>query len=374
MKYPASLCSAVARALVPVPLDGFRVGSLAQGCKLCEEGAKMVLFLSGDCHYTCFYCPISKARRNKDFVWADERKVDPENPDALAQIFDEARMINAKGTGITGGDPMYHPERLVQYIRALKDEFGPKHHIHLYTQIDFDPAWLAKLEQAGLDEIRFHPHPDHWADMTKSWHAKLIPLALKTEMEVGIEIPAIPGKESETVALLEWADAVGVPFANLNEFEWSETNSGNMRVRGFEAASDENSTIRGSREMAQAVALAFTRKRLAVHFCSSPFKDRIQLGQRFLRRAKNIAKPWEVVTDDSTLLRGVVESPTPHETMKELMARFDIPRRLIAVRRSRVELAPWVLEAIAGEVAHPCYLSEVHPTDEELEVERTPLN
>lgn len=364
----------MARTLQPVPLDGFRVGSLAQGCKLCEEGAKMVLFLSGDCHYTCFYCPISKARRNKDLVYADERKVDPNAPDALERIFDEARKIDAKGTGITGGDPMYHPERLVEYITALKKEFGPKHHIHLYTQIDFDPSWLPKLEEAGLDEIRFHPHPDHWADMSKSWHAKLIPLALKTGMEVGIEIPAIPHKEDETVALLEWCDAVGVPFANLNEFEWSETNSGNMRVRGFEPASDENATIEGSKAMAQAVGLRFARRKMAVHYCSSPFKDRVQLGQRLLRRAKNVARPWEIITEDGTLLKGVVEAPVPHETMKDIMARFDVPRKYIAVREHRVEVAPWILEKIARELPFPAYFSEVYPTDEGLEVERTPLN
>ncbi|HEV8359710.1 MAG TPA: radical SAM protein, partial [Candidatus Thermoplasmatota archaeon] len=195
----------MARTLEPVPLDGFRIGSLARGCVLCEEGAKMVLFLSGDCHYTCFYCPVGKGRRNKDLVYADEVRIDPDAPDALERLFAEGRAIDAKGTGITGGDPMYHPDRLVAYIRALKAEFGKGHHIHLYTQIDFDPAWLGKLEAAGLDEIRFHPHPDHWAHMATSWHAKLIPLALQTKMEVGLEIPAIPHKEEETIALLEWA-------------------------------------------------------------------------------------------------------------------------------------------------------------------------
>ncbi|MCA1812999.1 MAG: radical SAM protein [Halobacteriales archaeon] len=362
------------RTIQPVPLDGFRVGGLAEGCQLCEQGAKMVLFVSGDCHYTCFYCPIGKSRRNQDFVWADERKVDPRSPDALQRIFDEARSIDAKGTGITGGDPMYHPERVVAYIRALKAEFGPRHHIHLYTQIDFDARWLKELEQAGLDEIRFHPHPDHWADMAKSWHARLIPLAVKTKMEVSIEIPAIPGKEDATLALLEWADGAGVQFCNLNEFEWSEGNGYNMKVKGFEPDSDEDATIRGSREMARSVALRFARRKLAVHYCSSPFKDRIQLGQRLLRRAKNVAKPWEVITDDGTLLRGVVEAPVPHEAQKDLMERFHIPRKLIAVRSGKVEVAPWVLEAIAKDVPWPCYFSEVYPTDDALEVERTPLN
>lgn len=363
-----------ARALQPAPLGGSRVGSLAEGCKLCEEGAKLVLFLSGDCHYTCWYCPVGKGRRNKDYVWADERRVDPKDPQALARIFEEARLIGAKGTGITGGDPMYHPERVEAYVRALKAEFGPRHHIHLYTQIDFDPAWLPRLEAAGLDEVRFHPHPDYWARMEESWHARLIPAALRTTMSVGIEIPAIPGKAQETLALLDWAERAGVHFANLNELEWSETNSYNLKVRGFEPASDEDATIEGSREMAQGVVLAFARRKLRVHFCTSPFKDRVQLGQRLLRRAARVARPWEIITEDGTLLRGVVECPSPHEVMKGLMEEFRVPRRLIAVRNHRVEVAPWVLERIARQVPYPCFFSEAYPTDDALEVERTPLN
>jgi uncharacterized protein len=365
---------AVARTLQPVPMDGFRIGSLAEGCVLCEEGAKLVLFVSGDCHYTCYYCPISKARRNQDFAYADEVKVDPRASDAIDRIVAEGRSIDAKGTGITGGDPMYHPDRVIEYIRALKAAFGPNHHIHLYTQIDFEDAWLQRLADAGLDEIRFHPHPDHWARMQESWHSRLVPKALATGMEVGIEIPAIPGKEDPTLALLEWADAAGVQFANLNEFEWSEGNSYNMKVKGFEPASDENATIQGSRQMAQAVALRFARRKLAVHYCSSPFKDRIQLGQRLLRRAKNVARPWEIITEDGTLLRGVVEAPVPHEAMNAIIAQFEVPRKYIAVRSHRVEVAPWILERIAKDLPFPAYFSEVYPTDEALEVERTPLN
>ena len=355
-------------------MDGLRVGPLAQGCDLCEEGAKLVLFLSGDCHYTCWYCPISKERRNVDMVYADEVRIDPQSPGAMQQLFEEARLIDAKGTGITGGDPMYHPERLLEYITALKAEFGKAHHIHLYTQIDFDPAWLAKLEAAGLDEIRFHPHPDHWAHMATSWHAKLIPAALATGMTVSVEIPAIPQQSAETTALLDWCDQAGVHHVNLNELEWSVTNAGNLRHRGFEPGSDEDSTIRGSREMAYDVVRGFAGRRLAVHFCSSPFKDRIQLGQRLLRRAKNVAMPWEVITDDGTLLRGVVEAPEPHQAQQHLLEAYRVPRKYVAVRNHRVEVAPWILERIAKELPWPCFFSEVYPTETALEVERTPLN
>jgi pyruvate formate-lyase activating enzyme-like uncharacterized protein len=60
--------------------------------------------------------------------------------------------------------------------------------------------------------------------------------------------------------------------------------------------------------------------------------------------------------------------------MNAIMARFDVPRKYIAVRGHRVEVAPWILEKIAPGLEHRCYLSEVYPTDEALEVERIPLN
>ncbi len=75
----------------------------------------------------------------------------------MEDILEEARAIGALGTGITGGEPLLRLDYVLECIRALKSEFGPEHHIHLYSGILPEKGVLEKLKQAGLDEIRFHP-------------------------------------------------------------------------------------------------------------------------------------------------------------------------------------------------------------------------
>ncbi|HVL47913.1 MAG TPA: radical SAM protein, partial [Candidatus Thermoplasmatota archaeon] len=190
------------------PAGGFIQGKLPVGCVMCEQGKKMVLFVTGVCHYKCFYCPISEERRMATDAWANEKRV---AADDLAAIAAEARTIGATGTGLTGGDPMYDPERTLRYIRFLKSEFGPKHHIHMYTQIPFDAKWLRPLAEAGLDEMRFHPPDETWVDPDAPEHAHYKRLwleAKKLEDEglwsVGFEIPCIPGSVEQMTRLVGW--------------------------------------------------------------------------------------------------------------------------------------------------------------------------
>ncbi|HKZ63215.1 MAG TPA: 4Fe-4S cluster-binding domain-containing protein, partial [Thermoplasmata archaeon] len=98
----------------PRPCGSMISGALPEGCRLCEEGAKMVLFVTGLCSYHCFYCPVSDEKMYKDVMFADEMRVERDE-DVLA----EARAIRAKGAGITGGDPMEAMDRLCHYLRLL---------------------------------------------------------------------------------------------------------------------------------------------------------------------------------------------------------------------------------------------------------------
>lgn len=364
------------------------VGVLPMGCIQCREGAKLVLFVTGLCDKECFYCPVSRDKMYRDVMFANERPLHVGSGD-WSDLLDECRLIDAKGAGITGGDPMVVPERVCEAIRAMKAEFGPHFHTHLYTSCAFDLKHIAALKAAGLDEIRFHPDVRDYARMRDSWHHAAIEEALRAGLTVTIEIPCIPGKQDDIVAMARYLEAVGAHGLNMNELEFSDPNVANLKRFGYQPANDETQSVAGSRDTALAVLEAWKQSHpagrspsgFAVHFCSSPYKDAIQLMQRFRRRASNVARPFEEQTEEGTLVFGVLE---PHigveagEVAERLRSEFEVPAEWVAVVGDRVETAPWVAEELAEdgvpeELGCAAWLSEVHPTADRVEVERVPL-
>src|SRR3989344_649719 len=108
-------------------------GQLSEGCQKCVQGPKLVLFITGICPQKCFYCPVSEHKFGHDVVYANEWKIkDPENP---VELLEEAKLAQATGAGITGGDPLANVERCCKYIRMLKEKFGIRFHTHLYTSL-----------------------------------------------------------------------------------------------------------------------------------------------------------------------------------------------------------------------------------------------
>ena len=194
---------------------------LSPGCRICRQGAGLVLFVTGRCERSCFYCPISEERRGQDVVFADEQPVQE-----IADILAEARAIRALGTGITGGEPLLRLDYVLECITALKREFGPEHHIHLYSGILPGIGVLEKLKQAGLDEIRFHPPVSEWSDPVGLKEA--LQEAKASGLEAGVEIP-VSRSAPKIVEAVRDADA----FLNLNELEFSETNFAGLIERAF---------------------------------------------------------------------------------------------------------------------------------------------
>ena len=359
------------------------LGVLPTGCVQCREGAKLVLFVTGLCDKECFYCPVSRDKMYRDVMFANERPIHQGDWDAL---LDECRLIGAKGAGITGGDPMVVPDRVCEVLRVLKAEFGPSFHTHLYTSCAFDIDEIDRLKEAGLDEIRFHPELREYKDMPGSWHHAAIERALAVGLTTLVEIPAVPGREEEILALATYLADVGAHGLNMNELEFSDPNIASLKRFGYEPRDDESQRVAGSRETGLAVLegwqAAGRRRDMAVHFCSSPYKDAIQLMQRLRRRAERTARPFEEQSEEGTLLFGVVRSTTgesPGILAERLRAEFEVPADWVVVVGDRVETAPAVAEVLAEEgglvaLGAEAWISEVYPTADRLEVERVPLS
>ena len=334
----------------------------------------MVLFVTGLCRFRCFYCPVSPTRNQLDVVYANERRVLSDN-----DVLEEARAIGASGTGITGGDPLGVVDRVEHYVRLLKQEFGPEHNIHLYTH-EPNPEKLARLARAGLDEFRLHIPHYLWGPLGQDGGAyrAVLEQAPAWGIRRGVEIPVLPEKEAELRRLLRALDEIGVDFVNLNELEFSETNESKMHDRHYRVDPRNGWGVRGSRAVAERLVRELSLS-VPLHYCSSRFKDGVQLRQRLLRRAERTAPAFAHRTEDGTVVFGVVEpiraaqfGPWSTRVVRALGARSGDYR--LDPERRRVELSPRSLRRAARRLPWPAFEVEVYPTADALEVERTPLN
>jgi pyruvate formate-lyase activating enzyme-like uncharacterized protein len=329
---------------------------LPEGCRLCRKGAKMVLFVTGLCGKNCFYCPVSGERKERDSVFANETRI--EKDDDLIQV---AETMDALGTGITGGEPLLQIDRVIHYIKLLKNRFGKTHHIHLYTGLSPQKVVLGSLKSAGLDEIRFHPSPDLWKNISNSYYSSSIRWAHDLGLLPGIEIPSIASDFSGIVSILEEVDG----FLNLNELEFSETNKARLEKLEYLPLGDISSAAKGSKEIAESV------KGRKIHFCSSRFKDAIQLRERFKRIAKNTARDFDEITDDGTLVYGVIEGGDP-----EILEGEGVTEDMYAVVNNTLETAWWIASDLAGElkkIGLSVWVIERYPMNKGMIVEKTPL-
>ena len=349
-------------------------GALSPACEQCKEGRKMVLFVSGLCRFRCFYCPVSERRNQKDVVYANERLVHTDQ-----DVLDEARAIGASGTGITGGDPLGVIDRTLHYVELLKHEFGREHNIHLYTH-EPNAEKLERLARAGLDEFRLHIPHYLWGPLSADGGAyrAVLEQAPQWGIRRGVEIPVLPEKEAELRRLLRALEAIGVDFVNLNELEFSETNEVKLHDRGYALDPRNGWGVRGSRAVAERIVRdgGFS---IPIHYCSSRFKDGVQLKERLKRRARITAPKFARVTPDGTVVYGVVEVPLPHDLARfaqrvAALARASPSDYRVDFGRRRVELGAAGLRRVAPRLRFAAFEIEEYPTADALEVERTPLN
>ncbi|MFA4955401.1 MAG: radical SAM protein [Candidatus Methanoperedens sp.] len=329
---------------------------LPEGCRMCYKGAKMVLFVTGICGKKCFYCPVSNQRREKDIIFANERRVNRDE-----DLIEEAISMDALGTGITGGEPLLRLDRVIHYIKLLKNKFGKSHHIHLYTALAPSKGIIESLKQAGLDEIRFHPPQNLLPGLDQTFYRASITNAYKLGLSVGIEIPSITCDLSGVISLLKEVDG----FLNLNELEFSETNLSQLKKNGYMTVDDTSSAALGSRELAQ--VLDYDK----LHFCSSKFKDAIQLRERFKRIAKRSARHFDEITDDGTLVYGLIEG-----SCAGLLKEAGVPDEMYEIRDGTFEIAWWIAEDLVSELKKiGCNVSiiERYPMKNGMVAESTPL-
>ena len=251
---------------------------VAEGCKSCVQGKKLVLFVSGKCFRNCKYCSLSNKRKNVDKTWANERECRNVN-----EVIEEAKESHACGAGITGGDPLLCLDRTLKFVVALKKEFGGGFHIHIYLPTEFvTEEGLKKLKKAGIDEVRFHPR-----FLEKNIELELERISLASKFwkikNIGIEIPMFPDKIRETFYFIKSVSEM-ISFVNLNELEISETNFGFIKSRY--KLNEDSYTIQNSTESGLEILKRCEKEKLGlkIHLCTAKTKNLFQYKNRIKLR------------------------------------------------------------------------------------------
>jgi pyruvate formate-lyase activating enzyme-like uncharacterized protein len=334
-------------------------------------GTKLVLFVTGRCGKGCFYCPLSEERYGKDVVFANEIRVTE-----AEQAIKEAHMIDAEGVGITGGEPLLEIDRTCEYIKAFKQEFGRRFHVHLYTALEPVPLeQVSRLVDAGLDELRLHRFKagDDLGKLRAMTHGAV---------DLGVEIPAIPGCLKQMKRLLRDLNAAHVDFVNVNELEFGPLNADQLRSRGFVLDSKSVAAVRGSEGTALALLdWAASHTSLNVHFCPLVLKDGVQLRNRFRRRAKHVAAAFERIDADGLLVKGVVHPPTNmslKESFQILTQEFRIPTEQVRLNAERncLESSSALVRRLASRLKERGFrvgVTAEYPIESRFQVLYTPL-
>jgi pyruvate formate-lyase activating enzyme-like uncharacterized protein len=218
--------------------------------------------------------------------------------------------------------------------------------------------------------------------MNKNPITPWIQKAKATGIDVALEIPVLSNKKEAIFSLIRWAEENELHWVNLNELEYSESNFIFLNKLKYSVKDDISAAVKGSQETAQHILSRVNNENLTlgVHYCSVSFKDGIQLKNRIKRRAINIAKEYDIISEEGTLLKGAIyKSDIPLIQLYELLKNeYNVSESLLFVDKdkNRIEIGLWILEKIAKQLTskgYTCYLVEEYPTADRLEVERIPL-
>ena len=286
-------------------------GELDPGCQLCIEGKWSCLGLNQVCTRKCFFCPVEQPGGGAPVTEKLAQTTIPSSSDYIELI----RKLRIKGVGISGGEPFATPKRLIEYVTAIRREFGASVRVWVYTNGDLaHDAALKTLSAAGVDEVRF--------DLSARQY-DLTPLraAVKYMRAVVVETPAIPEEFETLKSVLPELRSMGIRNVNLHQLFKTPFNSARLDARGYSYADISDGVlfpVIESEHAALKLLLHVLRTKLdiSVNYCSRDYKDRFY-GTFWRRRVAHFFLneetgrfPFETATSAGLLRRIIARGGT----------------------------------------------------------------
>jgi pyruvate formate-lyase activating enzyme-like uncharacterized protein len=252
---------------------------LPPGCRGCLGGKGTNLYVTGHCTRECFFCFNQKPRTDQLVVHGIPIK----EPEEAGEI---VRRYKLRSVGISGGEPLLYPERVLRIIKTLR-ALPERIRIDVYSNGDEATGEiLASLKKAGLDAIRFNL-------VARGFELSPVRRALEFFDEVAVEIPVVPDQMRRLKRMVDELDEMGVPFLNLHELFTCRENAAKVSRRGFSANEEEASSLQW-KPVAEGEAAALelllyaleTTNTLSTYYCSCGTQERI--SRAGLRRRQRL--------------------------------------------------------------------------------------
>jgi pyruvate formate-lyase activating enzyme-like uncharacterized protein len=251
---------------------------LPPGCRSCVAGQGTNLYVTGLCTRDCFFCFNQKPRKDETVVHGLPIDDPAEAPAIVARY-------GLRSVGLSGGEPLLRPERVLALLAALKSMPAPPR-VDLYTNGDLaDDELLRRLRRAGLDAIRF--------DLAaRDYDLEPVRRARRIFAEVAVEIPVVPEHRRKLERMVLELDALRVPFLNIHELFVCAENSARVVAEGqvpLEAESRHllwRPTADSGIAALELLLFALERaKTLSVYYCSCGTQELIAARGLARRRA-----------------------------------------------------------------------------------------
>lgn len=262
------------------------VSGLSPGCRLCGEGSWSCLFINNICNARCFYCPSPQDKTDQ--------------PGTSTLIFthpgdyvDYLERFGFRGASISGGEPFMTFDRTLSFVAGIKRRLGARIYLWLYTNgILSTPEKIARLRDAGLDEIRFNIGAAGFSLDSVSKAVGLIPC-------VTVEIPAVPECLDLLTGLMPQMCELGVNFLNLHQIRCTAFNYPKLLERGYTLAHGPligvvESELAALRLLSHAAGQGIG---MGVNYCSLIYRHRFQTRAARLKWAAHLRKEHEDLTD-----------------------------------------------------------------------------
>ncbi len=262
-------------------------GLRSLGCLCCAEGTWSCLFINGTCNAGCFFCPVPQdgldVPGTNNIPFAD-----------TSDYLDYVQRMGIKGVGISGGEPLLSPDKTFAFITALKKRFGTKLYVWMYTNGKLmDALSLARLKDAGLDEVRFNI-------LAGGYALGAVPAAVRAIPTVTVEIPAVPEDLQTMKTVMRQLSDKGVQHLNLHQLRLTPHNFERLIRRRYTFLHGEKVTVLESELTALRLLEHAARAKLplAVNYCSFVYKNRYQALAARRRAAHAVKKSYEDLTDN----------------------------------------------------------------------------